>query len=114
MSRPSSVNQEVAGSSPARGANNCKQLATLLPRNSVPAANHGATGLPPITRVANRTGKSSSPRRPLELWTSERRVRRFATTNGHATGPQQDVKAELSCPENTEVRCPLFTDTRVR
>jgi uncharacterized protein YbaR (Trm112 family) len=24
------------------------------------------------------------------------------------------VKAELSCPENTEVRCPLFTDTRVR
>jgi hypothetical protein len=24
------------------------------------------------------------------------------------------VKAEVSCPENTEVRCPLFTDGRVR
>jgi ATP-dependent DNA ligase len=25
----------------------------------------------------------------------------------------KDVKAELGCPENTEVRCPLFTDLRV-
>ena len=24
------------------------------------------------------------------------------------------VKADVSCPENTEVRCPLFTDVRVR
>jgi hypothetical protein len=28
--------------------------------------------------------------------------------------PPKRVKAELSCPENTEVRCPLFTDTCVR
>jgi hypothetical protein len=28
--------------------------------------------------------------------------------------PTTTVKAELGCPENTEVRCPLFTDTRVR
>jgi hypothetical protein len=27
--------------------------------------------------------------------------------------PQACVKAELGCPENTEVRCPLFTDLRV-
>jgi hypothetical protein len=24
-----------------------------------------------------------------------------------------DVKADVGCPENTEVRCPLFTDPRV-
>jgi hypothetical protein len=27
--------------------------------------------------------------------------------------PRAYVKAELGCPENTEVRCPLFTDPRV-
>jgi hypothetical protein len=25
----------------------------------------------------------------------------------------QGVKADVGCPENTEVRCPLFTDPRV-
>jgi transposase len=27
--------------------------------------------------------------------------------------PRPFVKAELGCPENTEVRCPLLTDIRV-
>src|SRR5512132_1260446 len=29
-------------------------------------------------------------------------------------GAPGSVKAEVRCPENTEVRCPLFTDGRVR
>jgi hypothetical protein len=33
--------------------------------------------------------------------------------NRAAAQPAKGVKAELGCPENTEVRCPLFTDLRV-
>jgi hypothetical protein len=39
---------------------------------------------------------------------------RTGEVSEHQLVQEGPIKAEVSCPENTEVRCPLFTDGRVR
>src|SRR5262249_45663527 len=72
-----------------------------VPRSSVYAA-----------QVPLASAGTAGKRGPKTRWTDAELVAGIRAIV--AASPFHGVKAEASCPENTELRCPLFTDNRVR